>query len=264
MGTVSTASPDQVPAWPGRSETLIEWTPRTGLPVQAGWLSHAELARMHGFVSPLGERWAAARCWVRARLALRLGCSPEQVPLVTDARGRPGLVGRPGALAETALPEARTGTRADSGTGDVNIAHTEHVLVLAISGHRVGVDVEERPAPADDPVGLAEIVGTQQEVEELKRLAPAQRAAAFQRWWVRKEAVLKADGAGFLTDPRLVHVGVTESQPPEPWAVLDHGALRPPDQAASIPHTLLATAHDLAADPDPAGVSVVLQAPGLR
>lgn len=241
------ASTDQHPGWPGRDETLIEWTPRAGLPVRPAWLSHEESARLQEFAPPLGHRWAAARCWVRARLGLRLGCSPAQVPLVTHERGRPGLVGL-------------TGT--PSGNGDLNISHTEHVLVLAISGHRVGVDVEEPPAPEDDPVALAEIVGTEEEVDQLTRLAPAQRAAAFQRWWVRKEAVLKADGAGFLTDPRRVHVGVTDSRPPEPWTVLDHGVLRHPDPAVSLPHTRLASAHDVMAGPKPPGVQVVPHAPG--
>lgn len=261
--------------WPGPGETVVEWTPRAGLPLQQAWLSGAELDRMHRQASPLGQRWGAARCWVRARLALRLGCPPEQVPLRTDERGRLGLVGLTGTptgagtsagggTPRVAGTSAVGGPLAGIGTGDFNVSHTEHALVLAISGDRVGVDVEEPPAPADDPLALAEIVGTEQELAQLTRLPRAQRLMAFQRWWVRKEAVLKADGAGFLTDPRLVHVGVTEPQPPEPWTVLDHGALRHPDHVGLLPHTLLATAHNVSIGSAPAQVHVVSQPAGLR
>lgn len=212
-----------VAPWPPAGHTVVEWTVGP-LPVEPAWLSPSEQARAGRFVEPLGHWWAGTRCWVRARLARRLGCAPAQVPLVTDERGRLGVPDLPG-------------------TGDLNVSHTNWVLALALSGDRVGIDVEEGPPPGVDPGGLAEVVGTPEEVRQLRALPPPERALAFQRWWVRKEAVLKADGAGFLSDPRLVHVGVTDPAPPSPWLVLDHGPLVTGADEAGIPHTLLATAH---------------------
>lgn len=219
---------DSTGSWPQTGTAIVEWTPRAPLTAEPSWLAPDELARGHRLVSPLGEQWLAARCWVRARLALRLGCAPADVPLQADDRGRLSLAG-------------------GQGVGDFNVSHTDHVLALAISSSRVGVDVEEAPPADEDLVALAEVVGTGREVDQLRRLPRAELTAAFQRWWVRKEAVLKADGAGFLSEPRLVHVGVTHVETPEPWNVLDHGPLRRPDDGVSTPHTLLATAHDIGA-----------------
>ena len=215
---------DDLESWPREGRAIVEWTLRAGLSPVRGWLSPDELARGGRFVPPLGEQWLAARSWVRGRLARRLACRPADVPLLTDDRGRLWLAG-------------------DDGRGDVNVSHTPHVLALVMAGHRVGIDIEDPPPPGQDLVGLAEVVGTDREVDQLRTLPAGERTAAFQRWWVRKEAVLKADGAGFLTDPRLVHVGVTRVAAPTPWTVLDHGPLRRPE-GATTPHTLLATAHD--------------------
>jgi phosphopantetheinyl transferase len=47
----------------------------------------------------------------------------------------------------------------------------------------------------------------------MARLAPHERQDAFRRYWVRKEAVLKAAGSGFLSDPRQVVTGLDERHP---------------------------------------------------
>ncbi|WP_109474000.1 4'-phosphopantetheinyl transferase family protein [Ornithinimicrobium cavernae] len=219
-------------AWPTAGRTVVEWTPREGLPVVEDWLSAEEVSRWHRQIAPSGLRWAAARCWVRARLAVRLGCDPRSVPISVDAQGRPRL---DGALR----------------SGDLNISHTDSVLVLAVSAERVGVDVEEPPPVDEDLLVLARVVATPAELEQLRAVEPAGRASAFQRWWVRKEAVLKADGSGFLRDPRLVHVGVTQVQAPEPWVVTDLGELRDASSTLAWPRTLLATASPRPVPVDP-------------
>lgn len=214
--------------WPAPGHTVVEWTARADLRHHPSWLTPQEHARAARFAPPLGGRWAAARCWVRARLADYLGTRPDLVPLEVDQRGRPRVAG------------------AD---GDFNVSHTDHLLALAVSGSRVGVDIEETPRAGTDLIGLARVVGTAEEVDQLAGIPPPERPAAFQRWWVRKEAVLKADGAGFLSDARGVHVGVTRPAPPPSWAVRDHGCLAPgrghASTGASTPHTLLATAHEM-------------------
>lgn len=228
--------------WPAAGHTVVEWTTRAGLRPHPAWLTPEEHARAARFADPLGERWAAARCWVRARLADYLHTRPDRVPLVVDDRGRPRVVGL---------------------DGDFNLSHTGHLLVLAVSGSRVGVDIEEPPGEQEDLIGLARVVGTADEVDQLAALPSALRREAFQRWWVRKEAVLKADGAGFLTDARGVHVGLTHPSPPAPWTVLDHGALGHPGHGpclAGTVHTLLATAHEVTAG----GPEVVVRAVSPR
>lgn len=221
--------------WPQAGHTILEWTPRAGLRVTPDWLRPSEHARRDALVPPLGEHWAAARCWVRARLALRLGCTPGQVPLLAEPRGRLSL-----AVAQ--------------GTQDFNVSHTDHLLVLALAGHRVGVDIETLPPVGEDLLSLAAVVGSPREVAQLASLAPGHRREAFARWWVRKEAVLKADGAGFLSDPTAVHVGVTEVSPPARWTVVDHGVIHSHGSTAGAdpwPRTMLATAHDSGACPSP-------------
>ena len=155
---------------------------------------------------PLGAQWAAARCWVRERLASRLGEPPGALEVALGASGRPRF-------SHPEMPEDL----------DVNVAHTGAVLVVALARRRVGVDVEELPPAGEDLIRLAEVVATPVELDELRALDEALRPAAFQRWWVRKEAVLKAEGTGFLADPRAVHVGISRVAPPPPWVVHDLG-----------------------------------------
>ena len=170
---------------------------------------------MHRQPLSVGAQWAAARCWVRERLAARLGESPAAVDVRLGASGRP-MFGHP------RMPHDL----------DVNVAHTDGVLVLVLARRRVGVDVEELPPAGEDLIGLAEVVATSAELDELRGLDERIRPAAFQRWWVRKEAVLKAEGTGFLTDPRAVHVGITVVAPPAPWVVHDLGLLPGPGRPA--------------------------------
>ena len=194
---------------------VVEWVPRSGLVADTSWLGPAEVDRMRRQPEPLGAAWAAARCWVRQRLAARGGGSPADVEVVLSASHRPRF-------RHPLLPDDL----------DVNVAHTGSVLVVALSHGGVGVDVEELPPPREDLLALAEVVATPGELDELRDLDAAIRPAAFQRWWVRKEAVLKAQGTGFLADPRAVHVGVTVLAPPAPWVVYDMGLLPGPGRPA--------------------------------
>ena len=194
---------------------MVEWVPRSGLVADMSWLGPAELDRMRRQPEPLGVEWAAARCWVRQRLAARVGGSPADVEVVLGASGRPRF-------RHPLMPEDL----------DVNVAHTGRVLVVALAHGVVGVDVEELPPPQEDLLALAEVVATPGELDELRALDEAIRPAAFQRWWVRKEAVLKAQGTGFLADPRAVHVGITVVAPPAPWVVHDVGLVPGPGRPA--------------------------------
>ncbi len=80
-------------------------------------------------------------------------------------------------------------------------------------GGEIGCDVEDRFRDDDDVDELGAVVLHPVEQQEMLRLAAPQRQEAFKRYWVRKEAALKAAGSGFLKDPRAVIVGLDRAQP---------------------------------------------------
>lgn len=176
----------------------------------------------------LGDSWAATRAWVKGELADLVGIAdPAAIRLVADGNGRPS-VEHPGWPAGW----------------DLNLSHTDTVIALAAGRGRLGIDVEDEPTAASDVLALAEVVGTRRECDELAAAiaAGASGPTVFTQWWVRKEAVLKAVGIGFGSDPRAVHVGVTTVAPLSPWRVIDLGRL----DLSVGPWLALATDHPVA------------------
>ena len=82
-------------------------------------------------------------------------------------------------------------------------SHAAGWVTAGVSDQPCGVDVEP---VADQPVILS--VLSPGEAHELSALDDAgERTAMFVRWWVRKEAVLKAAGLGLVdADPSVVDV----------------------------------------------------------
>lgn len=87
----------------------------------------------------------------------------------------------------------------------VSLAYSAGVTLVAVSrGAKVGVDVERRfdrgvralPAHALD----------ESEHITLNRLPETARDEAFLTYWVRKEAILKAEGVGLGVEPRRIRV----------------------------------------------------------
>jgi phosphopantetheinyl transferase len=125
-------------------------------------------------------------------LAASTGRTPESMRIEKDARGKPRLVG--GGMA-------------------FNISHSRGYSLVALSrAGEIGCDIEDR-FDNEDVMGLGRSVLHASELEALERLAPQQRQDAFRRYWVRKEAVLKAAGSGFLRDPREVTTGLEARHP---------------------------------------------------
>jgi phosphopantetheinyl transferase len=93
-----------------------------------------------------------------------------------------------------------------------NISHSKNWSLIALSrSQRIGCDIEDRFS--DDDVGqLGPLVLHASELEAMAQLAEQHRRDAFMRNWVRKEAVLKAEGSGFLADPKTVVVGLEGGQ----------------------------------------------------
>lgn len=129
----------------------------------------------------------------------------------------------------------------------MSVAHTGHVVVVALAPHPVGVDVELDDVDAD--AGGIDAALTAREAEAIAALPGAERVHALLRAWVRKEAVLKAIGTGLARDPRTVEL----SPPGRPAAVLApadlaapgamalHDLLGPPGAVASL--AVLGAAH---------------------
>lgn len=134
----------------------------------------------------------AAAAMLRSVLARLTGKAPDTVHLEESVDGKPRLVG--GGIA-------------------FNMSHSlgYSLLALSLSGD-IGCDIEDRFTD-EDVSGLAPPVLHLSELEAMERLAPQERQDAFRRYWVRKEAVLKAAGSGFLRDPRQVVTGLQDRHP---------------------------------------------------
>src|SRR5204863_5873603 len=109
--------------------------------------------------------------------------APDQLRFTRSSEGKPMLE----SLASTAKPIR------------FNLAHSANAALVAVSGSaEVGVDLECTRDDVDTD-GLADRYFTGYEREMLATEAPEKRAAAFFRFWVAKEAVLKARGSGLTT-----------------------------------------------------------------
>lgn len=103
-----------------------------------------------------------------------------------------------------------------------NISHARGYSMVALSlAGDIGCDIENRFAN-EDVMGLGQSILHASELQAMERLALPERQIAFRRYWVRKEAVLKAAGSGFLSDPRHVITGLQDRHPQ--WT-LDGGPL---------------------------------------
>jgi 4'-phosphopantetheinyl transferase len=133
----------------------------------------AKLQRFH-FVQDR-RRYAIAHTTLRRILSAYLGRRPEEVSFRTGPFGKPELADSSSALC-------------------FNLSHSRTVAVAAVcSGHPLGVDVEDiRPIEPE----VAETHFSPAELAELRTLQGEAWLNAFYRCWTRKEAILKAEGAG--------------------------------------------------------------------
>lgn len=139
------------------------------------------------------------RAVLRSLLANVTGRAPESFLLEKSADGKPFVAG-------------------GSGLG-FNLSHARRYSLLALSlSGEIGCDIEDRFTDGD-VMALCSPVLHSSELEAMERLGPRERQHAFRRYWVRKEAVLKAAGTGFLGDPRQVVTGLDERHPR--WAAAE-------------------------------------------
>lgn len=145
------------------------------------------------------RRFVAARGGLRYILSHYLGLTPATVPLRVTTYGKPYV-------AQGALQRPL----------QFNLAHAQAIALLAITWQRrVGIDIEQvRDLP--DMLSVAGRYFAPAELQALLALPAGQQTQAFFDCWTRKEAFVKALGAGL-------------SQPLDRFAVSLH-----PDEPATL------------------------------
>jgi 4'-phosphopantetheinyl transferase len=151
----------------------------SALPALQAVLSADELERAARFhFEKDRSRFISARAWLRAVLAAYLGISAESVRFAYGAQGKPSL------------------------SGDdwlrFNLSHSHDRALVAVAEKReLGVDVEFIK-DSTAVIEIAERFFSPTEIAELHRLPPEQQRLAFFAGWTRKEAYIKATGAGLF------------------------------------------------------------------
>jgi len=187
-----------------------------------GTLSADELARAERLARPEARRrFVVARGMLRRLLGEALGESPESISIAEDVLGKPRLAGG----------ERRLG---------FNVSHCGDLALICISaGGEVGVDLEAlRPVPSAVEIARRRFSAAEARyVEQGRRTSsdngrPSEVDRRFLRCWTRKEAIVKAIGAGLDFDLRgfsvplgatggIVELDDSEGGEPQGWLLVD-------------------------------------------
>lgn len=161
------------------------------------------------------QRYMFAHGGLRAVLSRYLGIGPDVVEMYRSEAGKPSLT------KELRGQPAIT----------FNMSHAHGRALIAVSkGQEVGVDLERIRSDVE-VAKLSERYFAPSEHATIMQLAQEQRAARFFRYWVSKEAVLKAQGIGLRAlsqcEILLGADGVgAEVQVPVGFPVQDHWRIR--------------------------------------
>ena len=132
------------------------------------------------------------RSELRRMLGRELGFAPQHVPLVRDSYGKPRCADH----------------RAEG--MDFSVSHTDDCAIIAIGeAQGLGVDVESviEEEPEEE---MLEVLFSEGEKNEWRKLPASRRRMAFTQAWTIKEAVLKAEGTGLHGSPHSVRVTFDE------------------------------------------------------
>jgi len=144
-------------------------------------------------------RYIVARGILRTILGRYLDLDPAGLRFVYGPQGKPVLTPEHGASEDTF---------------SFNLSHAGDVALYAVTrGRRVGVDVE-RVVPDVASSTVPEHTFSPHEVAVLRALPLDEQTAAFFRCWTRKEAYVKALGAGFSLDLTSFDVSLAPGDPP--------------------------------------------------
>jgi 4'-phosphopantetheinyl transferase len=176
------STPSRHPALP--LHTVHVWRASLDLPAEQAAAAHAllatdEQARAARLVYTQHRRhFSAARAILRLLLGRYLAVAPHRVQFAYDERGKP-------ALAAQHTPDLH-----------FNLAHSHGQALYAFAyQHRVGIDLEQIRADVASR-DIAARFFTTREYAVLHKLPATEQHTAFFTCWTRKEACLKAQGAG--------------------------------------------------------------------
>lgn len=159
-------------------------------------LNRAERQRAERLVFESDQRrFINAHALLRAILGRCLDRPPNSLRFTADDRGKPRLHDPPVDLR-------------------FNLSHSGDLALVALTvGREVGVDLEQyRPIEVLD---LARHFFAESERSALEALAPSERLPAFFRCWTRKEAFIKALGAGLSFPLDDFDVDITADDVPQ-------------------------------------------------
>ena len=170
-----TITPHEVHVW----RASLDWDSTAVLPF-VETLAGDELARAERFHSAVHRnRYIAARGILRTLLSRYLGTPPGDLTFTQNVHGKPALA--PGREALNLR---------------FNLSHSQDLALFAFAvGREVGVDVEFVRSSANED-RLAERFFSPDEVAALRALPQDAQREGFFRCWTRKEAYIKARGAG--------------------------------------------------------------------
>ena len=145
------------------------------------WLDEIERHRAARLVrEDTRQRYVLAHGGLRAVLSRYLGINPDVVSLDRSATGKPSLT-----------KELR-----DRSAITFNLSHAHNRALIAVSqAQEVGVDLEFIRSDVE-VAKLSERYFTRDEHMAIMQATEEQRASRFFRYWVAKEALLKAQGIG--------------------------------------------------------------------
>jgi 4'-phosphopantetheinyl transferase len=140
------------------------------------------------------DRFIAGRGLLRKLLGSYLGMEPRSLQFTYGPQGKPALTG-------------------SAGTSHFNVAHSEDLLLIALTGSGVvGVDIEQVRTLPDFEELVARFFSPN-ECSRFRSLPIEQKPAAFFNLWTRKEAWLKATGEGITHLLNQVEVSFLPAKP---------------------------------------------------
>lgn len=187
---------DQVHVW--RADLDL---PAPAVEVARQTLAPEELERAGRFRCEVDRnRYVLAHGLLRTIVGAYVGVEPRELHFCPGPHGKPYLTGP--------WNSDRIG---------FNLAHSAGLALYAVArGREVGIDLERVRADLDTGV-LAEQFLSLREASSLRNLPESEQLEAFFRCWTRKEAYLKASGAGLAMSLDQFDVSL---EPGEPAALL--------------------------------------------
>ena len=147
-------------------------------------LDDTEKSRAAGiFNRSARHEFVKSRALLRLLLSRHTGLPAEMFEFATGENGKPVLLG--------------------SHDIHFNVSHSDGAALVAIASAEIGVDIE-RIDGSVDYAGVAQSVFSRSEIEMLRDASDARRGEVFFSIWTRKEAYLKATGAGFSSNLPMI------------------------------------------------------------